>query len=304
MTDIILLDGGMGQELVRRSKDPATPQWSLYVMKHEPELVQELHEEYLRAGATVLTLNTYATTRGRFRRLGDEAEFIPMQHRAIELVEAARDAVGVEASFAGCLPPLAGSYRPELVWEQDEMLAEYREIVEIEAPKVDVFLCETMSTAAEGRAAAIAACESGKPTWVAWTLAEKPAEDGTARLRSGETVAEAIAGIEGLPVAGIMLNCCPPEMMTLAMDDMAADGRPFGGYANGFTPIPDEYVPGTTVDLLGRRTDLGPDSYAQHTMDWVDAGATIVGGCCEVEPAHTAAMAQALTDAGHRLVTA
>ena len=105
MTDIILLDGGMGQELVRRSKDSATPQWSLYVMKHEPHLVQELHEEYLRAGATVLTLNTYATTRGRFKRLGDEAEFIPMQQRGMDLAQAARDAVGVEASLAGCLPP-------------------------------------------------------------------------------------------------------------------------------------------------------------------------------------------------------
>ena len=299
--DIILLDGGMGQELVHRSKDPAHPQWGAHVMREEPEIVQGLHEEYLRAGASVLTLNTYAVTRGRFRRLSSETEFVPMQNQAIKLAQAARDAVGKEASLAGCLPPLSGSYRPHLVADQQSMLSEYREIVEIEAPHVDVFLCETMSTAAEGRAAAIAACESGKPVWVAWTLAEKPAEDGTARLRSGETVAEAIAALDGLPVSALMFNCCPPEMMTLGMASLAADGRAFGGHANGFTPIPDEYVPGTTVDMLSSRKDLGPEVYADQAMGWVGQGATIVGGCCEVGPAHIIELARRLEADGHTI---
>jgi len=51
MSDIVLLDGGMGQELVRRSAQPAHPQWSAWVMLHEPEIVQAVHEDYLRAGA-------------------------------------------------------------------------------------------------------------------------------------------------------------------------------------------------------------------------------------------------------------
>ena len=113
--DIILLDGGMGQELVRRSKDPAHPQWSAHVMREEPEIVQAVHEDYLRAGARILTLNTYSTTPGRFRRLGNPDEFRPMQKRAVDLAIAARDAVGVTAKLAGCLPPLRGSYQPDLV---------------------------------------------------------------------------------------------------------------------------------------------------------------------------------------------
>ena len=59
---IMLLDGGMGQELCNRSSNAIHAEWGGWVMRHEPHLVQELHEDYLRAGATVITLNTYATT--------------------------------------------------------------------------------------------------------------------------------------------------------------------------------------------------------------------------------------------------
>ncbi|MEM9138462.1 MAG: homocysteine S-methyltransferase family protein [Pseudomonadota bacterium] len=302
--DVVLLDGGMGQELVARSSRPASPLWSAYVMREEPEIVQAVHEDYLRAGATVLTLNTYSSTPGRFASLADPADFAPMQQRAIDLANAARDAVGVEATIAGCLPPLNGSYLPGNVRDFETNLAEYRRIVEAEADHVDVFMAETMSTAEEGRAAAAAAADAGKPIWIAWTLAEKPAEDGTARLRSGERVAEALAAVDGLPVTGVLFNCCPPEMMTLGMPELADDGRPYGGHANGFTPIPETFVPGTTVDLLGKRKDLGPEAYAAHAKTWVGQGATIVGGCCEVGPAHIAEMASTLQADGHRLVTA
>lgn len=302
--DIILLDGGMGQELVRRSKDPAHPQWSAHVMRSEPEIVQEVHEEYLRAGATVLTLNSYSVTRGRFRNLGVEDEFAPLQRRSIDLAKAARDAVGVDATLAGCLPPLEGSYRPENVSDLGTLTDEYREIVEIEAPDVDVFLCETMSTSLEARAAATAACESGKPVWVAWCLAEKPSDDGAVLLRSGETLDEAFAALDGLPVAGVLYNCCPPEMIGLGMPRLAADGRPCGGYANGFTRIPPEFVMGATVAMLSARQDLNPSAYADHAMGWVEQGATIIGGCCEVGPAHIAELARRIGTDGHCAVAA
>ncbi len=300
--DIVLLDGGMGQELVRRSSNPAHPQWSAFVMLHEPELVQAVHEDYLRVGAQVLTLNTYAATRGRYEKFGAPEQFLPMQKKAIDLAHAARDAVGVEAKIAGCLPPLPGSYRPELLAPDDELLAEYRELAEIEAPHVDLFICETMSKASEARMAAVAAAETGKPVWVAWTLAEKNNPDGLPRLRSGETVQAAIAALDGIKVDALLFNCCPPEMMTTGMPALAADGRRFGGYANGFSPIPDDFQPGKTVDMLKVRTDLSPDAYAEHALNWVDAGATIIGGCCEVGPSHIAELAKRLSAAGHRLI--
>ncbi len=302
MNRIVLLDGGMGQELIRRSSRPAHPQWSAHVMIHEPEIVQAVHEDYLRAGARVITLNSYSTTPGRFRTFGIEDQFERLQRRAIELAHAARDAVGREARIAGCLPPLVGSYHPELLPPEDELLAEYRQIAAIEAPEVDLFLCETMSKAGEARAAATAAAETGRPVWVAWTLSETLAPDGTARLRSGETIAQAIATLDGLPVEALLVNCCPPEVVDAAMPALVATGRPAGAYANGFRPIPAGFTLGQTVDMLTARSDLDPDAYAEFAMGWIDAGARIVGGCCEIGPAHIATLARRLSEAGRAVV--
>jgi S-methylmethionine-dependent homocysteine/selenocysteine methylase len=269
---------------------------------NEPDLVQAVHEDYLRAGAMVITLNTYSTTPTRFARFGTSDQFVPLQRRAMDLARAARDAVGTDAAIAGCLPPLVGSYNPQLLPDYDTLLAEYRQIAGIEAEHVDLFLCETLSKADEARAAAVAAAETGRPVWVAWTLSETLAGDGSVRLRSGETIDQAIAALDGVEVQAHLLNCCPPETITAGMPDLARGGRPYGGYANGFTPIPDGFVLGTTVDMLGRRTDLGPAAYADHAIGWVDAGASIVGGCCETGPAHIAEIARRLEANGHRIV--
>ncbi len=97
------------------------------------------------------------------------------------------------------------------------------------------------------------------------------------------------------------MNCCPPEVIGAAMPELVATGRPAGGYANGFEPIPEAFKLGATVDMLGKRRDLGPDAYAGHAMAWVDAGGRIVGGCCEVGPAHIAELARRLGAAGHAI---
>lgn len=297
MTGIVLLDGGMGQELTRRSSQPAHPQWAAHVLREEPEVVEGLHLDYLNAGATVITLNSYSTTRSRFEVFKTQDQFEWLQRRAIDIAHRARDRSGKDARIAGCLPPLAGSYDPNKSPPYEASLAEYRELVEHQADHVDLFLCETMSKAEEAQAAAIAACESGKPVWVALTLDES----SPARLRSGETIADAAAALSELPVAALMANCCPPEIITEAMTDFAAVGLPTGGYANGFSPIPDGFVLGVTVDALEKREDLGPDAYADHAMSWVGAGARIVGGCCETGPDHIARLAENLTEAGHSI---
>jgi S-methylmethionine-dependent homocysteine/selenocysteine methylase len=299
---VTLLDGGMGQELVRRSTQPAHPMWGAHVMINEPGIVQAAHADYLRAGARVLTLNTYSTTPGRFAKFGVPEQFAPMQRRAYDLARAAIDETGIEADLAGCLPPLVGSYHPELLPSYEEMLAEYRLIAAEQASRVDFFLCETMSKAEEARAAAVAASGTGRPVWVAWTLSETLGEDGKARLRSGETIAEAIAALEGVPVAAQLANCCPPEVIDAAMPELVATGLPVGGYANGFTPIPAGFTLGQTVDMLSARTDLGPDAYAGFVMGWVKQGATIVGGCCEVGPAHITEIARRLIAEGHEII--
>ena len=294
MSNIVLLVGGMGQELIRRSSHPPTPMWSAKVMMDEPEIVAAVHRDYIEAGAKVLILNTYSATPERLARDASEDLFKPLQAKAIEIALQAINSYQI--TIGGCLPPLFGSYRPEHAPQLEECLKLYRRIVAEQVGAVDVFICETMSSIKEVNAAVQAAAETGKSVWCAVSVLD---EDGT-RLRSGEPVCEAAAMASTCGAAAIMINCSWPEAVAQGLPELAKAGLPFGGFANGFTRINDLDV-GGTVDVLAKRTDLDPDQYADHAMGWVEAGATIVGGCCEVGPAHITRLAQRLRDAGHTI---
>ena len=162
------------------------------------------------------------------------------------------------------------------------------EQAELLAPYVDLILCETMSSAAEGRAAALAACQTGKPVWVAWTLHE----DQSGNLRSDETITLAAEFLSDLPVTGFLVNCCAPESITKALPQLVATGVDYvGGYANTFQPIPEDWnLEGDkqTDGALDLRSDLDAESYAEHVGRWLQAGSNVVGGCCGTGPAHIA----------------
>jgi homocysteine S-methyltransferase len=155
-----------------------------------------------------------------------------------------------------------------------------------------------VASVAHARAVLEAAASTGKPVWLAMTVDD---EDGS-KLRSGEPLAD-ILPISGAASA-LLANCAAPEAMTAAMDILGASGKPFGAYANGFTQITKDFLKDKpTVDSLNPRRDLGPEAYAAFAMGWIDQGATIVGGCCEVGPAHIAKLAETIKAAGHTIVT-
>ncbi len=298
MTNIILKDGGTGQELLARSSMPPHPLWSCKVMMEEPGIVQGVHADYIRAGARLITLNTYSVTPERLEREGVPELFVPMQKRAIELAQAARNEAGVKGvKIAGCLPPLHGSYRPDMSKSHADLLPLYREIVAGQVEASDIVIAETLSSIAEITSAAQAGVETGLPTWVFMTLND----DDSATLRSGEALSDALTALKDFGVAGVGLNCCKPEVMAANLARVQALGLPTGAYANGFTGI-DALEIGGTVDGLQARRDLSPAAYADFAMGWVDNGLSFVGGCCEVGPAHIEELAKQLEVAGHNIV--
>jgi len=300
MTSVILKDGGTGQELLARSSMPPHPLWSCKVMMEEPEVVQGVHADYIRAGARLITLNTYSVTPERLAREGEGGRFAEFQRRAIDLVQAARDEVGVEGvRIAACLPPLHGSYKPDMSKSHADLLPLYKEIVAGQVEASDVIIAETLSSIAEVSAAAQAGVETGLPTWVFMTLSD----DDSGTLRSGEALGEALAALEGTGIAGVGLNCCKPEVVSANLPKVRAAGLPTGAYANGFTGI-DALEIGGTVDALQARKDLTPAAYSEFAMGWVEQGLHLIGGCCEVGPAHIAALSQQLTDAGYEVTGA
>ena len=137
---VVLLDGGMGQELLRRSSKNEHPIWSATVMLEEPDIVRAVHEDYIRAGAKVVTINSYAVSRPRFEQFGLSDDFAPIQQAAIALATEAREAAeGDGVSIAGCLSPLTGSYRTDLAFPYAQCVDYYREMVDLQAPHVDLF---------------------------------------------------------------------------------------------------------------------------------------------------------------------
>ena len=289
--DVTLLDGGMGQELLRRADAEPTPLWSAQVMIDQPELVRAVHDDFIRAGADVITVNTYTATRCRLGPAGLEHDYERLQTLACELAAAARhDRADSDVKIAGCLSPYGWTYRPELAPPFDELWPQYAETAALQAPHVDLILCETMGSIDEARAAVRGASTTGKPVWVSWTLRD----DDSARLRSGEHLADAVESLSDLDPAAMLVNCSVPEALTVAVATLESGGVPFGAYANGFSHIVDDYEPGSVTTVLGHRHDLDPAMYADIALGWIDHGATIIGGCCEIGPGHIAELARRL----------
>eukprot|EP00928_Gymnodinium_smaydae_P024261 TRINITY_DN19681_c0_g6_i1.p1 TRINITY_DN19681_c0_g6~~TRINITY_DN19681_c0_g6_i1.p1 ORF type:complete len:353 (+),score=41.97 TRINITY_DN19681_c0_g6_i1:93-1151(+) len=299
----IILDGGMGHQLKSMGVEISGPVGSMCrflgvamanLMK--PELVVQAHLAFIDAGAEVVTTNSYSCVPRCLDHAPDNDEnvvdLVGLIKRASEL---AREACAMrparKAKVAGCLPPLADSYRPDKVGPYDENLRHYRQIVAAVSPQSDLLLCETMSTVAEAKAACAAALESGLPVWVAWTLDEKRPV-----LRSGESIQEAVAALMELPgieasLQTLMFNCTSPEIICDAMPLLRKAAPSWvrcGGYANGFV---------TAASGSGEYRDLSPDEYFNDFVSkWILSGATVVGGCCGIFPPHIRAIHERLNE--------
>ena len=297
MAEITLLDGGMGQELVARSGDEPTPLWATRVMMDHPGMVRRVHEDYFAAGATVATTNTYAIHHDRLEKVGLDPMFHALHLRALAEAHEARGAR--VARIAGSIGPLKASYRPDLAEPVDVAAPKYAEVAAILGPHVDMILCETMASLEMAEAVAKGAQAAGKPVWLSVSVDD---HDGS-KLRSGEPLAGLAAIVASYPVAVVLANCSVPEAMAAALAELAKLGLPFGAYANGFTHISGNFLKDApTVKELTHRHDLTPEKYADFAMAWIAMGATVVGGCCEVGPAHIRCLAQRLEAAGHQIV--
>ncbi len=298
MTDITLLDGSIGQELVIRAGAQPTPLWSTTVMIEHPGMVQAVHGDYFNAGATIATTNSYALHRDRLERAGIADQLKPLINAALEGAESARMAHGA-GRIAGALGPLVASYRPDIRINPDQAAPLFAGLVAMMDARVDLFLIETAASLEQAEGALLGTAGASKPVWLSVTVMD---DDGT-RLRSGEGVAELAGTLAQYAPEAVLINCSRPEAVADGLEILKTFGLPFGAYANGFTGINPAFLKeAPTSDVLEHRTDLGPEAYADFAMGWVAQGATIVGGCCAVGPSHISELARRLMLAGHRII--
>ena len=128
-----MLDGGLGQEIQKRSKQVAHPLWSVMVMFDKPEIVIQVHKDFIENGARVISLNTYAATKTRMMRHGFGERLESAHKIAINLAQKSiNDSTsnGSSIQLAGCLPPLVSSYIAEISMDFNNSLDEYRQLVD------------------------------------------------------------------------------------------------------------------------------------------------------------------------------
>jgi S-methylmethionine-dependent homocysteine/selenocysteine methylase len=286
-TPITVLDGAMGTELKARGAsvpDYRSSIWSAMALLHDPDTVAQVHRDYLRAGADVITVNNYAVVPNLLAREGLEDRLEELTTTACRIAASARAASGRGAvRIAGSLPPLDTTYRPDLVPGDDVLDATYLRIARTLAGEVDLVIAETLTTVREAVAAARAAAACGLGLWVSWNLClDAP------RLRGGETLTAGVRALEAWPVAGFLVNCVPTGLVPPALAELRrATRKPIGAYANACESAPDQQ----SLDSLAF-TALTAEQYVAASEAWVAAGATLIGGCCDTGPPIIAALAR------------
>jgi S-methylmethionine-dependent homocysteine/selenocysteine methylase len=290
----LILDGGMGRELMRSGAPFRQPEWSALALIEGPEYVRRAHDAFIAAGADAITTNSYAVVpfhigEERFRKDGRM-----LADRAGRIAREAADASVRKVTVAGSLPPLFGSYRPDLFVEKEAQgIAEI--LIAGLTPHVDVWLAETQGSIAEAAALRRALGGDKRPFWVSFTL-----EDGASatppKLRSQEPVEAAVRAALDWKAEALLFNCSQPEVMAAALDaarkTLAGAPLTLGVYANAFPPQAEDAE--ANAGLSDIRADLDPPRYLRFVQDWLTRGAGIIGGCCGIGPEHIAAIRKAV----------
>ena len=284
-----ILDGGMGQELLARGMDPTGTLWSAKALV-EPkyhQLIEDIHRDFIKAGAEVIVTATFTARRIRLKENGLEDQFENLN------ITAGKIAQNVKKDFpniyvAGGLPPQYLTYEVD-TRSNDEIYQSYNEQAKILNPYVDFFYLDVLSSVNEIKIAIEAIKEFEKPYLIGAHISE-----GTS-LPSGEKITEIIENIKHEKLLGLILACVSPENYELNKNELKKLNIPYGFKVNGFeTTKPnlgytDAYKKsksGNPNEFLGKRKDLGPENLKKISKLFKEDGATILGGCCETRPAH------------------
>lgn len=273
----ILLDGATGTELTRRGINTGLPLWSANALlsDHGARVLQQIHADYLIAGAEVITANTFRTHVRALAPSGNAHRALELTERAVKIARAAiAETSGDKPRFvAGSISTLEDCYRPDLVPPDDECRAEHSErIHHLVSCGVDLLLLETFNTIREAVIAAKLATLSGTPVIVSFV------PDANGCILSGETLTEAAGQLLPLGVVALGVNCGPTTNLAAPLEELrAACGLDFPLIAYGNIGYADEQVGWVNTDAEN------PIVYCQHAADWP---VKIVGGCCGTTPTH------------------
>jgi len=284
-----VLDGGMGQELLARGVEANGTLWSANALLQEKyhQLLLDTHLDFINSGAEIIVTTTFTTRRMRLRDNGVEDKFEYLNTKAGEIAKKAKD-LNPHILIAGGLPPQYLTYEAD-TRTNDEIRENFYDQAKLLDPFIDFFYFDVLSSVREFKLAIEAIESFNKPYLVGAHISEG------VKLPSGENISEIITTINHKNLLGIILSCVSPENYEQNITELKSLGVPFGFKLNGFvTTNPDKGYTnnfnksktGNPNEFLGHREDLIPEKMALIVKKFKEAGATILGGCCETRPAH------------------
>lgn len=298
---IIVLDGGVGSEIQRRGITLDTCAWSGFSHWHHPDIVLGIHKEYIRAGAQVITTNTFSSAKHILENVGLGDEFERINRRAVDLAKRARDEAATEEVWlAGSLSTIPPLDRPATIPRGPEIEENYRQQARILADAgVDLLIAE-MLLDSEGASILVGAClASGLPVWVGFSASFAADRVSVQAFRApgkytsmrDETFDEMLSNVlrDDIDVAGVMHTKLP--VMAPALRELARHWKgPKMAYAEtGRSGASEWYF----EDIVT------PEAYADHAKAWIkDFGVQIVGGCCGTSPEHVEALSRMVRRSG------
>lgn len=270
----LFCDGGMGSLLQAQGLEPGElpERWNLT----HPEVLKQIHRDYLEAGADIMTTNTFGANRLKYPQDLEAVVEAGVRNAREAVEEAGRGFVALDLGPTGKLLKPLGDL------EFEDAIALYKEVVSVGAAAgADLILIETMSDSYELKAAVLAAKEAGiRPdTGEALPVFATVIYDEKGKLLTGGTVESTVALLEGLKVDVLGINCGlgPVQMKPVLEEILRVSSTPVMVNPNAGLPRSEQ---GKTV------YDIDAVQFGRVMEEIVRMGAVITGGCCGTTPEH------------------
>ena len=277
----ILIDGATGTEIERRGVPRLENAWNGGGALSHPDILRQVHQDYIGHGAEIVISNTFATSRHALRDAGVEAQFEAFNRRGVELAVEARERMqDPDVLVAGGISYWSWTGdKPTL----DRLGADIEEQAAIMAKAgADLLMLEMMIDIDRMLVTMDAARTSGLPVWVGLTC--QPDASGTICLRNGEPLVEAVAALKDRNVPVISIMHSEVENIDASLDVLQAHWTgPIGVYAHTGKAIADQWIFDDTIS---------PADYAAASERWLARGVQIIGGCCGIRTDHIAALSE------------
>ena len=285
--DVIVLDGAFATELEARGFSVNDVLWSAKALFERPDLVRDVHLDYLRAGANVVTSASYqATVAGFMKRGFSEAEAVALLQKSVHLAQEARDLYLAEHGTHEPAPLVAASVGPFGAYLADG--SEYRGDYDVDedaltefhagrlrvlaAAQPDLLACETLPCLIEARALvrALRAEKIRIPAWFSFSCRD------AAHISDGTEIAECARYLDGVPeAAAIGLNCTAPQYVEELIRTIRQEtAKPVVVYPNS----------GESYDASDKTWHGAAEDFGALARRWRSAGARLIGGCCRTSP--------------------